>query len=467
MRIVKNCGNILAMTKNKNKKYMTETMGCQMNERDSETIGGLLTEMGYDRANVREDADVIVINTCSVRDNADKRFFGVLGQLKKIKEKNSQAVVAVCGCMMQQQHIVDTVKEKYPWVDIVFGTHNIHELPRLLKNVLSEKEKVVDVWQDGGDIVEGLPTRREYSYKSYVNIMYGCNNFCTYCIVPYTRGRERSRKPEDIVKEIKALVADGVKEVTLLGQNVNSYKGMSSPSNGNNTEGDDSHTVDFPDLIDMIDEIKGLERLRFMTSHPKDISDKLIEKYKTSRSLCNYIHLPVQSGSSRILTKMNRHYNKDDYLNLVDKLREVSPDIVITTDLIVGFPGETEDDFSHTMDLIEKVGFDSAFTFIYSVRKGTPAEKYEDQVSEDIKHERFNEMVEKLNEITLEKNKLYMGKVEKVLVEGPSKTRKNMFTGRTDGNKLVNFKGDESLIGQIVEMKITHINTFSFMGEII
>lgn len=443
---------MIAMTKykseNETKKYITETMGCQMNERDSETIGGLLSEMGYSQATERAEADVVVINTCSVRENADKRFFGILGQLKKKKENNPESIVAVCGCMMQQQHIVDTVKEKYPWVDIVFGTHNIHELPRLLTNVQNEKKKIVEVWPDGGDIVEGLPAKREYPYKAFVNIMYGCNNFCTYCIVPYTRGRERSRDAKEIISEIKTLAQDGVKEVTLLGQNVNSYP-------------------NFPDLLDMIDEIEGIERLRFMTSHPKDISDELIAKYKTSRSLCNYIHLPVQSGSSEILKRMNRKYTKEDYLGLINKLREASPDIVISTDLIVGFPGETEEDFNETMDLIEKARFDSAFTFIYSIRKGTPAEKYDNQIPEDVKHQRFNKMVERLNEITLEKNKLFVGRTEKVLIEGASKTRDNVLTGRTEGFKLVNFQGDESMVGQIIEMKITDVNTFSFTGEII
>ncbi len=447
------------MTENSKKKYIIETMGCQMNERDSETIGGLLTEMGFDKTSSRSDADVIVVNTCSVRDNADKRFFGILGQLKKKKELDPQVVTAVCGCMMQQQHIVDTVKEKYPWVDIVFGTHNIHEFPRLLSNVQDEKKKIVDIWDEGGEIVEGLPSKREFPFKSFVNIMYGCDNFCTYCIVPYTRGRERSRKPEEIVREIEALVDDGVKEVTLLGQNVNSYKGTSG-------EGDEK-TTDFPDLLEMIDKVNGLERLRFMTSHPKDLSTKLTEKYKTLRSLSPSIHLPVQSGSTNILKRMNRKYTKEDYLSLIENIRKASPDIVITTDFIVGFPGETEEDFDETMDLIEKVRFDSAFTFIYSVRKGTPAEKYGDQIPEDIKHKRFNRMVERLNGITLEKNKLYVGRTEKVLIEGESKTRKNVLTGRTSGGKLVNFQGDPSMVGQIQSIKITEVNTFSFMGEIL
>ena len=445
------------MTEINIKKYITETMGCQMNERDSETIGGFLSEMGYEKSDDRLNSDVIVINTCSVRENADKRFFGILGQLKKVKETKPDVLVAVCGCMMQQQHIVDEIKTKYPWVDIVFGTHNIHEFPRLVENVQNEKKKIIRVWDDNETIVEDLPSKREYPYKSFVNIMYGCNNFCTYCIVPYTRGREKSRSPEKIIRETQNLVDDGVKEISLLGQNVNSYKGR------NENKGE---ITDFPGLIDMIEEIDGLKRLRFMTSHPKDISDNLIEKYKTSSKLCNAIHLPVQSGSTEILRRMNRNYTKQDYLILVDKLRKASPEITITTDFIVGFPGETEDDFRETMDLIEKVRFDSAFTFIYSVRKGTPAENYGDQIPEDIKHERFNRMVERLNAITLEKNKLYVGKTVEVLIEGESKTRKDVFTGRTEGGKLVNIGDAQGYTGQIMNVKITDVNTFSFMGEI-
>lgn len=439
--------------KGKMKKFNIQTLGCQMNERDSETIAGMLTELGYEQCEDKKEADIAIINTCSVRDNADKRFFGMLGQFKKRKESNPEFIVCICGCMMQQQYIIDTVKEKYPWVDIIFGTHNIHKFPKLLENIISERKRQIEIWEDGGEIVEGLPSKRLYKYKSFVNIMFGCNNFCTYCIVPYTRGRERSRKPEDILKEVKKLVADGVKEITLLGQNVNSYKG----------EGE----VDFSDLIVMLNEIEGLERIRFMTSHPKDLSDKLIETFAKCDKLCSYFHLPVQSGNNNILDRMNRRYTREDYLELVRKLREVRPDIAISTDIIVGFPGETEEEFEDTLSLVSEVCYDSAFTFIYSIRKGTPAEKYGDQISEEIKHERFNRLVEEVNRCSAIQNEKFVGETVDVLVEGKSKTNSETLTGRNSQNKIVNFKGDEALVGEIVKVKITDSTTFSLSGEIL
>jgi tRNA-2-methylthio-N6-dimethylallyladenosine synthase len=356
--------------------------------------------------------------------------------------------------MMQQQHIIDTLKAKYPWVDLIFGTHNLHEFPRLLTNVLNERGKVVDVWEDGGEIIEGLPAKREFPFKAYVNIMYGCNNFCTYCIVPFTRGRERSRRPEEIVREAKDLAASGVKEIMLLGQNVNSY-GIGTDFN-----------VDFADLIYLLNEIEGLERIRFMTSHPKDLSDKLIQAYRDCDKLCNSIHLPVQSGSTEVLRRMNRKYTKEDYLLLISKLREVVPDISITTDIIVGFPGETDEDFEETLDLARQVRFDSAFTFLYSIRKGTPAENYKEQVPEAVKHQRFNRLVELLNGISAEKNKACEGQILDVLVEGPSKTDSKNYSGRTESGKLVNFKGSPDLTGKIIPVKITEGKTFSLLGEI-
>ena len=430
------------------KTYNIVTFGCQMNEHDSENIAGMLENMGYIKNEERNSADVAIINTCSIRENADKRFFGTLGQLKKVKENNPQFVVAVCGCMMQQQHIVDKIKKTYPWVDLVFGTHNIHEFPKLLDNVVSEHEKIIDVWDTAGDIIEGLPTKRVYNFKSYVNITYGCNNFCTYCIVPYTRGRERSRKPADIIGEIKKLVKSGVKEVTLLGQNVNSY--------GKNCDFKElfSDNVDFADLIMEIDKSTGIKRLKFMTSHPKDLSDKLIATYGMANSLCNSIHLPVQSGSSEVLKRMNRRYSREDYMTLIKKLRKVSPNIAITTDIIVGFPGESEENFMETMDLVEKVRFDSAFTFLYSIRKGTPAAEYENQIPEKIKHERFNMLVERMNQITMEINRTYVGKEELVLVEGESKRNSMFQTGRTGSGKIVNFRAGRDLKGEIVAVKI-------------
>ena len=433
---------------NKNKTFHIQTFGCAMNEHDSETIAGLLSEMGYESTEDKKEASVAIINTCSVRDNADKRFFGTLGQLKKIKEMNPDFTVCVCGCMMQQQHVIDTVKQKYPWVDIIFGTHNIHQFPKLLESVLGEKQKMVDVWDDGGDIVEGLPVKRQFAHKALVNIMFGCNNFCTYCIVPYTRGRERSRHSEEILAEVRELVRDGVREITLLGQNVNSYQG----------------DVDFAGLIRKLNEVEGLERIRFMTSHPKDISEELIRAYQDCDKLCSHIHLPVQAGSNRVLERMNRKYTREHYLDLIRKFRETRPDIAITTDIIVGFPGETEEDFQDTLSLVREVEYDSAFTFLYSVRKGTPAEQYEDQVPEDVKHERFNRLVDLMNELSLKKNKALEGLVLPVLVEGVSKNNEDTLTGRTEGFKTVNFKGPKEIIGTIVPVQIMEGKTFNLEG---
>lgn len=452
------------MEKNQPKSYFIQTFGCQMNEHDSETLAGMLLERGYVPAKTKLDADITILNTCSVRENADKRFFGTLGQLKKVKEVRSSFIVAVCGCMMQQQHIIDTLKSKYPWVDLTFGTHNIHKFPQLLENVISERKKIVDIWKDGGEIVEGLPSKRVYDFKAFVNVIYGCNNFCTYCIVPFTRGRERSRRPEEIIAEVKQLVASGAKEITLLGQNVNSY-GVSAHDGGYCAIKEEG--MDFAGLIYTMNQMDGLERIRFMTSHPKDLSDQLIQAYKDCDKLCKHIHLPVQSGSTQLLKRMNRKYTKEDYLILIKKLRKAVPDIAITTDLIVGFPGETEEDVSETLDLIQTVQFDSAFTFLYSIRKGTPAADYKDQISEEVKHERFNRLVDQLNEITAKINKTYEGTLQKVLVEGTSKTDETIFTGRTDSLKVVNFAGNKEQIGTIVDVKITKGKTFSLTGEII
>ena len=439
------------------KKYNIITFGCQMNEHDSETIAGMLQEKGCVETMSRDDSDITIINTCSVRENADKRFFGTLGQLKKLKEKNPEYVACVCGCMMQQQHIIDTIKIKYPWVDIIFGTHNIHRFPELLEKVYSEKKKIAETFEDSDQIVEGLPAKRLYKHKSFVNIMYGCNNFCTYCIVPYTRGREKSRKPEDIVREITGLVADGVKEVTLLGQNVNSYRGA----------GENGSECDFADLIYMINDIEGLERIRFMTSHPKDLSDKLIQAFVDCDKLCNYIHLPVQAGSDRVLRRMNRKYTREKYLEVVERLRKAVPDIAISTDIIVGFPGETEEDFEETLSLVRSVKYDSAFTFLYSVRQGTPAAEYEDQIPEEVKHQRFDRLVDAVNADSAEKNAAYKGCIERVLVEGVSKKNENTLTGRTEGFKLVDFEGGRELIGQMVNVEITEGKTFSLTGKIV
>ncbi len=437
------------------KFYHIMTFGCQMNEHDSEIMAGLLENMGYREAPKRSDADIILINTCSIRENADKRFFGSLGQLKRLHREKPGMIVGVCGCMMQQEHIIDAIKKKYSWVDLVFGTHNIHELPELITQILNERQKVVSVWQEHRGIFEGLPAKRRYPFKAFVNITYGCNNFCTYCIVPYTRGRERSRRPEDILKEIRELADSGVREVMLLGQNVNSY-GLA-----------DGFDMDFADLIYAVNEIEGIERIRFMTSHPKDLSDKLIGAYRDCEKLACHIHLPVQAGSDRVLKRMNRKYTRGSYLELIRKLREATEGrIAITTDIIVGFPGETEEDFRDTLSLMEEVKYDSAFTFLYSPRPGTPAAEYEDQIPEPVKHDRFERMREILDEGMAENNAVYEGRIEKVLVEGPSRKNRKTLTGRTESMKIVNFEGRPEMIGQIVPVRITEAKTYSLVGEV-
>ena len=428
------------------------TFGCQMNEHDSEIIDGLLTERGFSSVKERKDASIVIINTCSVRDNADKRFFGTLGQLKKRKESDPSFIVCVCGCMMQQQRVVDIIKAKYPWVDVIFGTNSIHHIPELIEKVSMEKEKLVDIIENTEEIVEGLPAKRLFNHKALVNIMFGCNNFCTYCIVPYTRGREKSRRPEAILAEVRELVEDGVKEIMLLGQNVNSY---------------DGDGTSFAELLKMINEIDGLERIRFMTSNPKDLSDELIEAFTVCDKLCHNLHLPIQSGSNRVLKRMNRKYTREDYLKLIEKLRIKVPDITLSTDIIVGFPGETDEDFEETLSLVKEVEYDSAFTFIYSIRKGTPAEKFDNQVEESEKHRRFDLLVSTVNEISEKKNKVYQDRIEKILVDGVSKNNKLMLTGRTDGFKLVNFAGKKDMIGSLVDVRITDAKTFSLLGEVI
>ncbi|MGX8774058.1 MAG: tRNA (N6-isopentenyl adenosine(37)-C2)-methylthiotransferase MiaB [Bacillota bacterium] len=486
------------------KTYKIITFGCQMNEHDSEVISGMLSQRGYMEmpADVQADPDIIIINTCSIRDNADQRFFGTLGQLKKIKARKPDFAVCVCGCMMQQERVTTRIRRSYPWVDVIFGTHNIHEFPDMLEELYANRAKAaaaepddakadgtgpdgagatdradyarakheirssrdtrVDrVYEDTDEIVEGLPARRLYRHKSFVNIMFGCNNFCAYCIVPYTRGREKSRRPEDIISEVRGLVADGVKEVTLLGQNVNSYRGVSR------TGGAEGDGWDFTDLIYALSDIEGLERIRFMTSHPKDLSDRLIDAFAKCDKLCNYIHLPVQAGSSEVLKRMNRRYTREKYLELVRKLREAVPGIAISTDIIVGFPGETEEDFEQTLTLAEEVRYDSAFTFLYSPRPGTPAAEYEDQIPEQVKHERFNRLVETMNGISAEKNAAYVGRVCRVLVDGPDRKNSGMLSGRTEEFKLVDFEGPEEITGRIVEVEITGSNTFSLKGRLL
>ena len=448
------------------RSYHIITFGCQMNERDSETLAGMLEAMGYVRCEDPKASDVVILNTCSVRENADKRFYGVLGQLKHSHEDRPGMIVAVCGCMMQQQAVIDTLKEKYPWVDLVFGTQNLQDFPRLFAGVKASGKNLIELPEEGGALPEGLPSKREYGFKAFVNIMQGCNNFCSHCIVPYTRGRERSRHPEDIIAEVKALAADGCKEVMLLGQNVNSYgraKGEVAEK-GYIASRDEPH-ISFAGLLREIDAIEGIERIRFMTSHPKDLSDDIIECFGELKHLCRQIHLPVQSGSSKVLKEMNRVYDRDQYLALVRRLRQACPDIAISTDIIVGFPGETEEDFEDTLSLVREVEYDSAFTFIYSVRRGTPAASREDQVPEELKHERFDRLIDAIHEIQERKSLAYQDQIVPVLVEGRSKTDQSMLTGRTEKNKVVDFPGDDSLIGTITDVRITKAQTFSLYGE--
>lgn len=446
----------MTLENNMDKKlFCISTYGCQMNEEDSEKLSGMLKSQGYERTENKEEASIIIFNTCCVRENAENKVFGNLGQLKQLKKKNPNLVIAICGCMMQQVGMADKVLKTFPYVDIIFGTHNAHKFPEYLHRVLQEGVQVKEILNKEEGIVEGLPIDRKSDVKAFVTIMYGCNNFCTYCIVPYVRGRERSRKSEDIIKEIEELVSQGYKEITLLGQNVNSY--------GKGLEED----IDFAGLLRKVNEVKGLERVRFMTSHPKDLSDDVIMAIKECYKLCEQVHLPVQSGSSRILKEMNRHYDREYYLDLVKKIKSEIPDVTLTTDIIIGFPGETEEDFLDTLSLCEEVGYDSAFTFIYSRRNHTPADKMENQIPDDIKHDRFNRLVEAINKKVVIKNKEYEGKVVEVLVEGPSKNDETKLTGRTRNGKLVNFAGDEKLVGELVNLKIVRAQPFSLIGEIV
>ena len=434
------------------KNYHIITYGCQMNEHDSENIAGMLEALDYSHTPNPEEADVVVMNTCSIREHADKRFFGMLGQFKKQKKNNPDFIICICGCMPQQPHIVEEIRKSFGWVDIVFGTQTIAEFPNLLMERIRTGKKQFSIIANNEEIPEEKESKREFKHKALVNITYGCNNFCTYCIVPYTRGREKSRSLRAVKQEIINLVNDGVKEVMLLGQNVNSFR----DADGNN----------FATLIRALDEVEGLERIRFMTSHPKDLSDELIACFGDCKKLCHNIHLPVQSGSDEVLRRMNRHYNRQRYMEIVEKLRATCPDLSISTDIIVGFPGETEEDFLDTLSLVREVEYDSAFTFIYSPRVGTPAAKYDNQIPENIKHERFDRLVEEVNRCSAKKNSEYLGKIVTVLVDGPSKNDAGAWSGRTDTFKLVNFTSEEPLTeGQMVSVRITETKTFSLDGE--
>lgn len=434
-------------------RFFIDTYGCQMNEHDSEKLHGMLQMMGYVEGESFRDADLVIINTCCVRENAELRVFGNLGHMKPIKAQRKDFKIALCGCMMQQPEVVEKIKKTYTQVDLIFGTHNLHEFPELLLRTFDAASPIIDVWQAEGAIVEGLPAVRRIGVKAYVDIMYGCNNFCTYCIVPYTRGRERSRGMASILKEIRELVAEGVKEVTLLGQNVNSYGIGLEPA------------VDFPDLLQAADAVEGLERVRFMTNHPKDVPDKLIETMAACKSVCAHIHLPLQAGSNRLLKAMNRYYTLDQYMDVVKRLRAVMPDIALTTDIIIGFPGETEEDIESLIAVAKEIRFDSAYTFLYSARTGTPAAKMPDQIPEELKHQRFERVLKVFNEIVIEKNRALKDEIAEVLVEGQSKKNEEILTGRDAGNRIVNFKGPPEDIGRMIAVRITDPKRFSLSGE--
>lgn len=436
-----------------NKTYKIMTFGCQMNENDSEKLSGLLKNMGYCPEDDVKKAGVVILNTCSVRENADVRVFGNLGTFKTIKKTNPELILAVCGCMMQQPEIVQQIKKKYPQVDLVFGTHNIHQFPQMLSNYEQNGQRAFEIWDDSDEIVEDLPVDRKYPFKSFVTIMNGCNNFCTYCIVPYTRGREVSRQPDKIIAEVTRLAEEGCLEVTLLGQNVNSY-------------GNDLTTgYHFARLLQDLNKIEKLKRIRFMTSHPKDLTDEVIDAIATCDKVCPAIHLAIQSGSTRVLKAMNRRYTKEQIITLVEKVRARIPGVAITTDIIIGFPGETEEDFQDTLDVMKTCKFDSAFSFIYSIRSGTPAAKMENQIPDDVKHHRFNRLLGVLRDISYALNTGYQDKTLPVLVEEISKNNPERLTGRTESGKIVNIQTNQANIGKIINVKITNVKSFSLTGE--
>ena len=432
----------------------TKTYGCQQNENDTERIRGMLSECGYEFTETEENADLVIYNTCAVRENAEQKVFGRLGILKHMKESRPSMITAVCGCMVQQEHITEKIKKVYTNVDLIFGTHALYKMPELLYKAVTQNKTVTDIEDSDGAIAEDIPILRESSDKAWVSIMYGCNNFCSYCIVPYVRGRERSRQPSDIKAEIEGLVKNGTTEICLLGQNVNSY--------GKDLDED----IDFSDILKMVNDIEGVERIRFMTSHPKDFGDKLIETMKECDKVCRQLHLPFQAGSDKILNDMNRRYTKEQYLEKIEKVKREIPGISLSTDVIVGFPTETKEDFEETLDVLRRVEFDNIFSFIYSRREGTPAAKLDFVLTEEEIHENFNRLLEVQNEISKRKNDEYVGRIERVLVDGASKNDPDTLSGRCDSSKIVNFKGDKSLIGKYVNVKITEAHTWSLNGEI-
>ncbi len=455
---------------NKNGKYTVLTMGCQLNENDSEKISGMLEASGYTKTDDLSQANVIVFNTCCVRENAEDRLFGKLGEVKKYKENNG-TIIAIGGCMMQEKHIVNKLKQSYPFVDIVFGPHTMQDFPKDLYASIVENKKIEDILDIDGNIIEGMPIIRDDSIKASVAIMNGCNNFCTYCIVPYVRGRERSRNPQAIYVECLDLAKNGYKEITLLGQNVNSYLVSERKQNKNlnltvkKENGEEVEVNSFAKLLRLINTIDGIERIRFISPHPKDFTDDVIDSIRDCDKVCNLIHLPLQSGSTNVLKAMNRKYTKEQYLNLVEKIKAKIPNIQFSTDIIVGFPGETEEDFEDTLDVVKKVGYEQIFMFIYSRRVGTVADKMENQIDEKVKHERFNRLKSLAEKIIEEGNKKYVGTVQKVLVEGKSKTNDKIYTGRTETNKVVNFEGNDDLVGKVIPLKIASEHMWYLKGE--
>ena len=435
-------------------KYYILTMGCKLNENDSEKLSGMMDKMNYEKTEVIEEANLFIINTCCVRENAEEKLFGKVGELKRLKEKNN-AIIVLCGCMMQEKHIVEKLKKSYPYVDIILGTHTLHKLPENLYKTLMNNSKIRDILDIDGKIYEGLPIKRSDDKQASVTIMYGCNNFCTYCIVPYVRGRERSRAPEDILNEIRQLAQEGYKEITLLGQNVNSYKGI-----------ENGIEVSFAELLRRVNEIDGIDIIKFISPHPKDFKDDVISTIRDCKKISRIIHLPLQSGSTDILKKMNRKYTKEEYIELAEKIKKEIPEAVFSTDIIVGFPGETEENFEDTLDVVRKVNFEQVFMFIYSRRVGTPADKMENQIPDEIKHNRFDKLKKLVDNITSENNKKYIGTIQKVLVEGVSKNNSSTLTGRTDTNKVIIFEGNESLIGKIINVKIVSEHLWYLKGEI-
>ncbi|KAB8138807.1 tRNA (N6-isopentenyl adenosine(37)-C2)-methylthiotransferase MiaB [Gracilibacillus oryzae] len=438
----------------KGKKFLIRTYGCQMNEHDTEIMAGILTNMGYESTNETNEADIILLNTCAIRENAENKVFGEIGHLKPLKLEKPDLIIGVCGCMSQEESVVNRILKKHPFIDLIFGTHNIHRLPKLINEAMFGKEMVVEVWSKEGDIIENLPKVRNGKIKAWVNIMYGCDKFCTYCIVPYTRGKERSRRPEDIIQEVRHLAAQGYKEITLLGQNVNAYGKDLNIDYGLGDLMNEIHEIDIP-------------RVRFTTSHPRDFDDRLIEVLSQGGNLLDHIHLPVQSGSSDVLRVMARRYTREDYLKLVDKIRKAMPNATLTTDIIVGFPNETDEQFEETMSLVEEVGFESAYTFIYSPREGTPAAKWEDNIPMEVKKARLQRLNALVNKQSADAMKKYEGQTVKVLVEGESKKDPDVLSGYTERNKLVNFKGPKSIIGEIVEVRITNTKTWTLDGELV